>query len=566
MDLAQIRESVRDELTGSGGPYELTVEPVRGVDLPVFRDRFRSVDELFHDSVARFPEREFLVLEDERLSYAQFAADVAEMAGALRDRYGIEPGDRVAIFAANIPAWVTAFFAITRLGAMAAACNGWWTPDEVRYAIELTEPKLLLGDAKRLARLEGVDVPTVDLEAERDQLRGADPVEDAAAAGVTIGEDDPAVLMFTSGTTGRPKGAVISHRGLVGFVQCQQANVVEKTKQAERLLGIDIPPSTNQKIVLGTSPLFHMSGLHATILLNMVEGAKIVYRRGRFDPADVLRLIETERVTNWSAMGAMGPRVLDELEAGDYDVSSVTGCGFGGAPTSEELAERIRRGFPNAAAAVGAGYGSTESVAVLVGIGGQEWKDNPAAAGRPVMSMELQIRDESGQPVPDGTEGEVYVRSAYNMLEYWRNPEATAETLHPDRWLAMGDIGRIEDDVLYLNSRARDMILRSAENVYPVEIEHRLEAHPDVSEAAVYGVDHAELGQEVKAVVVPSPGHAGDADALIADLETWCAETLARYKVPSLWEVRTEPMPRNATGKVLKGVLAGERTLDQVEE
>ena len=216
----------------------------------------------------------------------------------------------------------------------------------------------------------------------------------------------------------------------------------------------------------------------------------------------------------------------------------------------------------NGASARGLGYGLSESVSSISQIGGIELEERPTSVGRVLPTVELEIRGPDGRALPDGEEGEVHARSPYLMLEYWRNPEATAKTLLPGRWLATGDVGHVADEYLFINSRARDMILRAAENIYPVEIEHRLDAHPDVVEVAVVGVDHPELGQEVKAIVVTKPGAAVDSAAL----SVWCAEILAPFKVPSQWEIRSEPLPRNATGKVLKNVLVGAAENTFVEE
>jgi acyl-CoA synthetase (AMP-forming)/AMP-acid ligase II len=245
--------------------------------------------------------------------------------------------------------------------------------------------------------------------------------------------------------------------------------------------------------------------------------------------------------------------VVSHPEIDRYDLSSIRNVGSGGGPTSPEIQERVRKAFPHAGANLGLGYGLSESVTPVAIIGGDELKQYPTSVGRPAPTHQIEIRDPEGRPLPEGQEGEIHIRSPYIMLGYWRKPEATAETLLPGRWLRTGDVGRIEDGRLYINSRARDMILRSAENIYPVEIEQRLEAHPQVVEAAVVGVDHPELGQEVKAIVVPAPGAAPEPEALAA----WVGETLAPYKVPAHWEFRQEPLPRNAAGKVMKHVLTG---------
>jgi acyl-CoA synthetase (AMP-forming)/AMP-acid ligase II len=294
----------------------------------------------------------------------------------------------------------------------------------------------------------------------------------------------------------------------------------------------------------------------------LAVGAKTVWRAGRFDQLDVLRLIETERVTGWAGLGSMAPRVLHHPDIHKFDLSSLRNLGQGGAPTSPALLARMKEVLPNREAGRGLGYGLSESVSTLTVISGVELEERPTSAGRVQPTVQLEIRGPYGEVLPEGQEGEIFARSPYLMLEYFRDPEATARALRPGRWLATGDIGRLQGGYLFINSRARDMILRAAENIYPVEIEHRLEAHPDVAEAAVLGVDHPELGQEVKAIVVPRDG----AELDPAELARFCGETLAPYKVPAHWEVRREPLPRNPAGKVLKNVLAGESENRFVEE
>jgi long-chain acyl-CoA synthetase len=309
-------------------------------------------------------------------------------------------------------------------------------------------------------------------------------------------------------------------------------------------------------------PLFHMSGLYTGAVMTLAIGAKTVWRAGRFDPEDVLRLIERERVTTWAALGSMAPRVLHHPKIDRYDLSSIRNIGQGGAPTTPELLERMKEVAPTGAHVLGIGYGLSEAVASVAIAMGEELAEHPRSVGRPQPTHEVEIRGPDGRALLEGQEGEIYVRSPYLMLEYWRNPEASAETIQPGRWLATGDIGRIEAGRLYVNSRARDMILRAAENIHPFEIEHCLEAHPKISEAAVVGVDHPELGQEVKAIVVPAEGARIDTE----ELSRWAGEVLAAYKVPTRWEVRAEPLPRNAVGKVLKNVLLGEAENRFVEE
>jgi acyl-CoA synthetase (AMP-forming)/AMP-acid ligase II len=326
--------------------------------------------------------------------------------------------------------------------------------------------------------------------------------------------------------------------------------------------GAQPEPNPPQPASLVTAPLFHMSGLHAGAILMLAVGGKTVWRSGRFDPEDVLRLIERERITSWAGLGSMAPLVLNHPRVGDYDLSSLRNLGSGGAPTSPTVLERMKQVVPTGARGRGLGYGLSESVATVAMIGGEELEERPTSVGRVQPTLSVEIRDPEGRVLPEGREGEIHVRSPYTMLGYWRDEEATRKAIQPGRWLATGDVGRIEDGYLYINSRARDMILRGAENVYPVEIEHRLEAHPAVAEAAVIGVDHPELGQEVKAIVVVEPGARVEPD----ELARFVGEKLAPYKVPSRWELRDEPLPRNAAGKVLKNVLAGRAPSAFVEE
>jgi acyl-CoA synthetase (AMP-forming)/AMP-acid ligase II len=547
-----------EQVFGPGAPFELADETVHGERMRVFKRRPRSLRELLQSSSAH-ADKEYIVHGEQRITYAEHLQRVGRVAASLRDRYQISPGDRVAILAANCPEWILGYWAIVSLGGIVVALNGWWTRDEIEYGLSLAEPKLLIGDEKRLARLEGGDPGVETLVIERDfaslEQGGGLPLPEQA-----ISEDDPALILFTSGTTGRPKGALISHRGLIGFVQVTQAGGFHGLL----IRGAVPDPDAHPACALLTVPLFHVSGLFAGCMLNLALGTKTVWRTGRFDPVDVLRLIEAERVTQWTGLGSMGPRVLNHPDIEKYDLSSLRNLGSGGAPISPAYLKRITEVAPNGAAALGIGYGSSESVAVIASTGGPEMAAHPNSTGRVNPTFDVEIRGPDEAALPEGIDGEIHVRSPYTMLGYWRNAEATRSALKPGGWLATGDIGKLVDGRLYINSRARDMILRAAENIYPIEIEGRLELHPSVREAAVIGIDHPELGQEVKAIVVPEPGHPTRPDP--ETLAAWCAEKLAGFKVPSHWEIRSEPLPRNAAGKVVKTVLTGEAAGAGVEE
>ena len=559
---AQIRLGVRAKLTGPGGLFEIAEEDVLGERMPTFKNRARSLRDLLRASAAH-DEKEYLVHDGKRVTYAQHLAQVASVAAALSER-GVRKGDRVAILAANCAEWPVAFWATVSLGGIVSALNGWWTADEIAYGIADSAPVLLIGDRARLERARGLapGVPRLEIESQFAELLGHAPR--AQLPEQPIEEDDPAVILYTSGTTGRPKGALASHRGIVGFVHSTTYAGAENvfTEMAAAGPSASPPGPRAQGVILATSPMFHLSGLYATIVLQLALGGKLVIRSGRFDEAAVIRLMAQERVSAFSALGSMGPRIANHPELAKHDLSCVENVGFGGAPVSPAVQDLMRRAFPSASTGQGIGYGSSESVSAPTTIRGAEYKLFPTSTGRVIPTHDLEIRDADGKPLPEGVEGEIHIRSPYLMLGYWGKPEATASTLKPGRWLATGDIGRFESGLLYINSRARDMILRNAENVYPVEIEYRLEQHPSVREATVFGIEHEELGQEVKAVVVPEPG----ATVTPSELARWCGETLAAYKVPTAWEVRAEPLPRNASGKVLKNVVRGDVHSAFVEE
>ncbi len=558
-----VRAEIRQQLIGPGGPFELCEEEVHGERMEVFKTRPDSVRDLLQES-ALHGDKEYIVQGDWRITYAKHLQHVASIARGLSEQYGIEGGDRVALLAANGPEWVMTWWAVASLGGILVAFNGLWTADEINYAAGHSEPKLLIGDRKRLARIKDLDldIPTLEIESEFAALMEASA--DATLPDQPIAEDDPCLILYTSGTTGRPKGALVSHRALVGFTRTQALHGLERFMLAApgqpAPEGAEPPPSPCSLV---TVPLFHLSGLYAAVIMMLSQGAKTIYRGSRFDPEDVMRIMEKEKVTIWSALGSSGAIVINHPSRKRFDLSSLRNIGFGGAPTSPDLQRRMKEAFPNAAGNLGLGYGLSESGGMGTSIGGSELETRPTSVGLPAVGHRLEIRDADDKPVPTGEYGEIHIRSPYLMLGYWRNPEATAEAIKPGQWLATGDIGCLDaDGYLFINSRARDMILRSGENVYPVEIEHRLDAHPSVGECAVVGVDHEELGQAVKAVVVPAPGASIDSAALAA----WARETLAAYKVPSEWEIRTEPLPRNAAGKVLKNVLTGESENRQIEE
>jgi acyl-CoA synthetase (AMP-forming)/AMP-acid ligase II len=541
--------AVEAQLLAPGAPFELAEEEVLGERVPVFANRARSLRDVLLRA-REFAGAEYMVFRDgeqeRRYTFGDHEKLVASAAAALRDRFDVGHGDRVAILAANCPEWVISFWATVSLGAVCVGLNGWWTEDEIRYAVGHSMPKLVIADRKRAARITGdLGVPMLIVEDGFDGLLAA--YAGAELPTQPIKESDPAIILYTSGTTGRAKGVVHTHGNVTNMLMVSFFHGARLTmanpKQAE------LPQLANS--ILVTSPLFHVSGLHCAAVTALAGGAKTVWPMGRFDPETTLELIEREKITGWGYTATVLHRLVSHPKAGDYDLSSFRSVGGGGSPIPAPLLEKAHALFPQCSHTMGVGYGLTEGTAFATLNAGEELTDDPSSVGRPVPIVDVEIRDEQGRAVAEGEEGEIHLRGPLVMREYWGDPEATNAAIKPGRWLNTGDVGRLQNGKLYIASRKRDLVLRGGENVYPFEIEQRLEAHAAIAEAAVIGVDHEELGQEVKAVVVFEENQSIGTEAL----QRWVADALAYYKVPSLWETREEPLPRNATGKVLKNAL-----------
>jgi acyl-CoA synthetase (AMP-forming)/AMP-acid ligase II len=538
-------------ITAPGSPFELVTEDVRGLAMPVFKQRFRSLREVLEHSV-QHGDAELAVWDTgERWTFAGHERLVASVAAALAERHGITKGSRVAILAANRPEWVLTAWAALVHGAVVVAMNGWWQGDEIRYGLELAEPDVLFADRGRLARLGGED-PGVETVVFEDAFEAyASHAPDAKLPDAPIAEDDLAAIMFTSGTTGRPKGAMISHRNFIAFLQINFCNA-----GLRYLLAPPSPEEAAQPPLVGinSNPLFHVSGFQAGALMGPATGLKTVWTTGRFDPDKILRLTLDEGVTRWGGITTQLWRLVEHPGFEPERFRQVRAMGGGGSAFSPELQRTLREKLPQAASSFNIGYGLTECGGLCTMAVNEDLEVHPETAGRVCPGNDVAIFDDEGKRLPDGVDGNICVRGPNVMLGYWRNEDATRETFFEDGWLRTGDIGQFRDGLLFLASRKRDMIIRGGENIYPLEIENRIDEHPDVLEAAVVGVDHRELGQEVKAFVVPRPGRTIEEQAI----RDFVAETLAYYKVPTHVEIRSEPLPRNATGKVLKPVLMGE--------
>ena len=533
-------------LTQEGSPFEVVEEDVLGERMLVFAHRPRSMRDVLVSSAETFSGRDLYVFSDgRRITFAGIVGEVAQVAVGLRERFGVGNGDRVAVCAANSPEWLLTFWACAALDAVVVAMNGWWTESEMRNALDLTSPKLLVMDEKRHARLEGADPGVETVIVERDWASVPADGEFALPDG-EIAEDDPFMLIFTSGTTGRPKAAVLSHRSVVSYLMCQNYSGARSGFLAGATASGAAPPTR-----LAAFPLFHVSGLSNAVGC-LMTGAKSVWPLGRFDAGTVIDLTRQEGINVWGGGTPHVVRLLDHPAVGTVEPTQLVSIGIGGSATPAAIIDRIEQTFPHLRGTVSSGYGSTETGLLSVAA---NWmlRLAPDAVGTPLPTVSIRVTDDAGHEVAPGVAGNIEARSWQSMLGYWDNPEADADTILEGRWVRTGDFGRLEDGVLHIASRVRDLIIRGGENIYPFEIENRLEEHEDVIEAAVYGIDDPTYGQEVKAVVVVRNGASCDG----AELQAFSAAELASYKVPAVVELRTDPFPRTASGKVMKHVLAG---------
>jgi acyl-CoA synthetase (AMP-forming)/AMP-acid ligase II len=535
------RDEVVAQLTAPGAPFEIVEEDVRGHRMPVFAERHRSLTDLLVES-ARYEDQVYLVHDGNRITFAQHRADVAALAHALRERYDIGKGDRVAVLSVNNPQWIMTFWAATALGAITVGMNSLWSAREIEYALADSEPAVIIADARRRELLGDADGPVLSVEEDIPALIAA--YHGADLPHVAVVEDDPAVILYTSGTTGRSKGAVSSHRNVLTAVYFHLFNDAVASEMGA--------PPPRRTFLLAT-PLFHIAGLHNLVIPRMATGETAVIYTGRFDIEHVLSLIETERITHWGAVPTMASRLVEHPGIDRYDLSSLRSMSLGSAPSSADLKSKLQAMLPVAGRALGTSYGLTESSTAATLATPADLAEVPLSSGRPIPTMQVQIRDADGQPAPEGVDGEIYLRGPQIVLGYWRNPDATAAATAEDGWFRTGDLGAFRDGHLLVASRRSDLIIRGGENVYPVEVENAIAEHPAVQECAVVGREHHDLGQEVAAIVVLYPDRVVSAD----ELAKFAAVRLARYKVPSRWTVRYEPLPRNATGKVNRTRIVG---------
>jgi len=557
----------RSELDAPGSPFATSVIDIHGVPTKVFTaapPHMRSIWELS----AAHADKDYLVYEDERYTYGEIHRQVRVLAHYLVSQ-GVGRHDRVAVSMRNYPEWVVTYWATVSLGAALVGMNAWWTPSEMEYALQDSEPKVLIVDGERLERLlqiENAPVSHVVVARHSGSVPASAIRWDDALAGIDTGSlppaeiepEDDATIFYTSGTTGFPKGAQLTHRGSVSNIM----NIAAMTgatslAEAKAVAAGDLPaPAPKPDIptaFMAPTPFFHVTACNCILHPATLTGAKTVMMY-KWDAGRALELIEREKITNFSGVPTMGRELLMHPDWATRDTSSLQGMGGGGSAVQPDLVHKIagalKQGQPST------GYGMTETCGIITANSSRLYVERPDSCGPLVPTLEGKLVDEEGNDLPrdPNTVGILCVRGAITIKGYLNRPEANAETIK-NGWLNTGDIARIDaDGFVYIVDRAKDMVIRGGENVYCSEVEAAIYRHESVAEAAVFGVPDERLGEEVAAVLVLRPGSLLSEEELRVHL----AVTLAKHKIPSRVWFRSEPIPRNATGKFLKRELRKE--------
>lgn len=551
MHYAELR-AAREALTGPGGPFEIVTAEVLGVPIRTYNNQPPSIRELWL-STAVYADRPYIIYEDERLSYAEAHAQVNAVAAWLAAQ-GIQSGDRVAIAMRNYPEWMLIYWACVSTGIAAVGMNAWWTPEEMAYALADSQPKALFLDAERLARLrekpemaEGIKLVGVRTD---DSDASITRWEDLIAQGgampdVTVDPDADACIFYTSGTTGFPKGAQLTHRGCVANLFSMMYSAASSAMALQAATGEAPPETPPTPVTLITTPLFHVTANNCAAYGATAPGGVLVLMY-RWDAGEALKIIERERVTGMSGVPVMARELITHPDFAKTDTSSLLALSGGGAQVPPDQVAKIDNAIPSARPTTG--YGMTETCGIITSLGGDFFVDRPDSAGPAMPVYEAKCVDDDGNEVPLGELGELWVRGAQVIKGYINRPDATAESI-TDGWLHTGDIARMDEDgFIYLVDRKKDMVLRGGENVYCVEVEAAIYRHPAVAECSVFGLPDDRLGEEVAAAIFLKEGEALNAEALREEM----AKHISKHKLPRFVFFVDEPLPRNASGKFLR--------------
>jgi long-chain acyl-CoA synthetase len=553
-------------LTAPGMLFEMEELDIGGVRIRTWKNAPPSLRSVLLGGRAH-GEKIFLVYEDERVSFEAFFRAVSALAHELQAK-GVKKGDRVAIIMRNLPEWPVVFYASQALGAIVTPLNAWWTGAELEYGLTDSGSKVAIVDAERFERIrehlhacpelktvyvsrlaeEEGDPRVIPLES----IIGAPPswrdLPDRPLPEAEVGPEDDATIFYTSGTTGKPKGALGSNRNVTSNIMAGGIGGARAfLRRGERPPAPD--PNAPQTTTLLSVPFFHATGCFAILNPMLFGGAKIVMMY-KWDPVRAFELIERERVTMAGGVPTIAWQLIEHPLREKYDLSSLQAVSYGGAPSAPELVRKIKETFPKSAP--GNGWGMTETSASVCGNSAEDYVNRPDSCGPAVPVSDLKVMTiEGDRELPIGEVGELWARGPQVVREYWNRPEATAQTF-VDGWVKTGDLARIDEEgFCFIIDRAKDMLIRGGENIYCIEVENVLYDHPAVMDAAVVGIPHRTLGEEPGAVVTLKPG----AEATEQELRAFVAERLASFKVPVKVLFWHETLPRNANGKIMKNEL-----------
>ncbi|HEY9092625.1 class I adenylate-forming enzyme family protein [Parasphingorhabdus sp.] len=550
------REECMALLTAPGAKFEMETVDINGIPTRTWKNAPPNLRAIAMAGQSH-GDRVFTIYEDERVTYDAWFRAVCRLATELQAR-GVKKGDRVAVAMRNLPEWPVAFFAGAVIGAIVVPLNAWWTGLELAYGLDNSGTKILICDDERWDRVQPhlSEIPALEtIFVSRSEIapEGAETLESiigkpgeyadlpaGTLPAVEILPDDDATIFYTSGTTGNPKGALGTHRNL-----CTNIMTSAYSGACTVLRRGDPLPDPVQKVGLTVIPLFHVTACSAGLMGSIAAGNTLIFMH-RWDPVQAFQIIEREKVNSTGGVPTIAWQLLEHPERKNYDLFSLEAIAYGGAPAAPELVRKIREEF---GALPGNGWGMTETMATVTSHSSEDYLNRPDSCGPPVAVADLKIMNEDGtQEMATGEVGELWARGPMVVKGYWNNPQATAETFI-DGWVRTGDLARLDEEGwCYIVDRAKDMILRGGENIYSSEVENVLYDHPAVTDAALIGMSHKQLGEEPAAVVHLAPGESASEQ----ELQEWVAARLAKFKVPVRIVFVQDVLPRNANGKILK--------------
>ena len=541
--------------------FAVTEADIRGTRYRVFKNAPDNLREMMRAGATAHGVKDFLVYEGERLSYSAFC-DRANRAAHMLTAMGVRKGDRVALVMRNYPEIVLLMMAVQSIGAIVVPMNAWWTAEELAYGFEDSGAKLAFADGPRHERVATfADAQGIRLIGVRDAEAVAkesfsillEAVTDTSWPTIEIDPDDDFAVMYSSGSTGHPKGVVQTHRGAISAVYSWVMTGTLARMIADPSVGLpgeDVANGTS--VVLVITPLFHVTATHPIWLQALVLGASVVLMH-KWDAHRAIELINAEKVTRFLGVPTQSADLMEAARETGATMPSLVYVGAGGAKRPPAQVDPLAEAFPRAT--IASGWGMTETNALGTGISGPDYRANPGAAGRAIPPLQdFRILNDEGDEVPIGEVGELVVKSPANMRCYLNKPEETAATLQ-DGWLRTGDLARTDSDgFYYIVDRKKSIIIRGGENISVLEIEAAIHRHRDVLEAGVFSVPDARLGEAVGASVQLRDGIA----ITEAQLREFLTGVLAPFKIPGHIWFRDTPLPRGGTDKIDRRALRSE--------